>query len=380
MTADTLTDLLLELNVINVQDIDVEINQLAARLTDPRAKKWFQRVPRFFLINIDRLFKEPYVAKAEWRPPGASKYYADPRGGWLKGREPEAQAGSPLPMRETYDPAAQTYSTNLHQPVVQRDIDQNFTPFKPAKAKAKGLFGGPPVKKDLQPWMTAPDAKEKEFHHFDPIQTRRRELFSKLGVLAQYLNYQSKLALRDRASTDPAKKANASEAESLLRRLVSMRPDDIAGFRGVMKAASDFGADVKERPWLFTDDGKEIARSGNLALRKAVLPVTVMMLSKRPTGNRQNAIPTWCTKGESYSTQYSNQGPLYFVDKDEKPYVLAHFHSGQVKDLSDREINNDVAAEIAPLFINQDRFPEELLRESDTALADHVMRLRRGHQ
>ena len=201
-----------------------------------------------------------------------------------------------------------------------------------------------------------------------------------MGMLAQYLNYQAKLSTRDRNSTDPAKKANASEAESLLRRLVSMRPDDIAGFRGVMKAASDFGADVKERPWLFTDDGKEIARSGNLALRKAVLPVTVMMLSKRPTGNRQNAIPTWCTKGESYSTQYSNQGPLYFVDKDEKPYVLAHFHSGQVKDLSDMEINNDVAAEIAPLFINQDRFPEELLRESNTALADHVMRLRRGHR
>ena len=67
MNALTLVDLLLELNVINVKDIDNEINKLAARLTDPRAQKWFRRVPRFFLINIDRLLKEPYVTKAEPR-------------------------------------------------------------------------------------------------------------------------------------------------------------------------------------------------------------------------------------------------------------------------------------------------------------------------
>ena len=377
MHADTLVDLLLELNIVNAGDVDKEINILAARLVDPRAKKWFRRVPRFFLINIDRLLKEPYVAKAELRPPWASKYYADPRGGWVKGREPEGQPTSPLRVREAnegYDPKDQTYTTALHEPVVQRDIEQNFQPFKPAKAKAKGLFGGQPTKKELQPWMTAPEAKEKEFHHFDPIQTRRRELFTRMVGLVHYLNYQTGM-LRNRASEDPAAKANATEAENLLRKLETMKTDDIAGFRDVLKSASDFSTNVKEKPWMFIDDGKVIATSGNLTLRQAVLPITVMMLSKRATGSPNPVIPKWCTKDESYANQYTNQGPLYFVDKGERPYVLAHFHSGQVRALQNAAISAAIATEIAPLFNDPHRFPHGLLEQGDDNLAAAVDQL-----
>lgn len=376
MNASILVDLLLELNIINVRDVDNEISKLAAKLSDPRAQKWFRRVPRYFLINIDRLLKEPYVAKAEPRGMRGSKYYADPRGGWVKGREPEPQPGSPLPVRETYDPEKQTYTTALHEPAVQRDIEQSFTQFKPAKAKTKRLFGDPPVKKELQPWMTEPSAKEKEFYHFDPIQTRRRELFSRLTNLVLYLNYMHSLLAKQAAGADmdDAERANAVEAEKLMRKLEVMKTDDIAGFRNVMKESGDFMGKVKDKPWFFTKDGKEIAKHNNLTLRKTIYPETVALFSKRPDASER--VPTWCTKSLTYAKQYSDQGPLYFIDKNEKPYVLAHFPSHQVYNTLDRPLDDSVAKEIAPLFIDQTRFPTTELSQGSQALANEVSRLR----
>lgn len=375
MNADTLVDLLLELNIVNVKDVDNEIAKLAAKVSDPRAQKWFRRVPRFFLINIDRLLKEPYVAKAEPRGLRASKYYADPRGGWVAGREPEQQ-GSPLPVREQYDPEKQTYTTALHEPAVQRDIEQSFTPFKPAKAKTKDVFGAPPTKKQLQPWMTEPGAKEKEFYHFDPIQTRRRELFGRLTNLVHWLNYQHSLIAKAQsgAEMDDQERANAVEAEKLMRKLEVMKTDDIAGFRDVMKEGGDFMEKVKDKPWYFTKDGKLVAQHNNLTMRKAVYPETVAAFSKRLTAEGQ--LPVWCTKSLQYATSYSNQGPLYFIDKNDKPYVLAHFPSHQVYNVHDRSLDEATTREIAPLFIDQNRFPTEELAQGSQALANEVSRLR----
>jgi len=386
VNANTLVDLLLELNIVNIQDVDREINKLAARVADPRAQKWFRRVPRFFLINIDRLLKEPYVAKAEPRGIRQSKYYADPRGGWLggPGREPEPQPGSPLPVREQYDPKKQTYTTTLHEPVVQKDIQQSFTPFKPAKAKAKEVFGGPPTKKELQPWMTAPGAKEKEFFHFDPIQVRRRELYGKLEALVNYLNYQTRLIQRPDPEDDKAA-ANAQEAEKLMRRLETMKTDDIEGFRDVMQDAANFVAIVKDKPWFFTKDGQQVAAHNNLVMRKVVYPETAVLFAKRgqPTRTGQTDpnnpdlyLPVWCTKTLSYAENYTNQGPLYYIDKDNMPYVLAHFPSHQVYNVHDRPLESDQVKEIAPLFVDQNRFPSEELTRGSQALAAEVSRLR----
>ena len=378
MNASTLVDLLLELNIVNVKDVDNEIGKLAAKVSDPRAQKWFRRVPRFFLINIDRLLKEPYVAKAEQRGVRASKYYADPRGGWVAGREPETQPGSPLPVREQYDPEKQTYTTALHEPVVQKDIEQSFSQFKPDKAKAKDVFGAPPTKKQLQPWMTAPGAKEKEFHHFDPIQTRRRELFTRLAELVHYLNYQHSLIAKAQAGgeeMDDAERANAVEAEKLMRKLEVMKTDDIAGFRDVTKDAGDFMGHVKDKPWFFTKDGKLIAQHGSLTMRKAIYPETVTAFSKRLSA--EGSLPTWCTKALTYAKQYSDDGPLYFIDKDEKPYVLAHFPTQQVYNVHDRGLDDAVVREIAPLFVDPTRFPTADLARGSQALADEVNRLRR---
>lgn len=409
MNALSLVDLLLELNVINIKDIDVEINKLAGRITDPRAQKWFRRVPRFFLVNIDRLLKEPYIAKAEPRGIQGSKYYADPRGGWAAGREPEAQPGSPLPVREQYDPKKRTYTTAMHEPTVQKDIEQSFTKFDPAKAKAKGNWGGPPTKKELQPWMTAPGSEQKEFHHFDPIQVRRRELFGRLDGLANYLNYQANL-VQKKDSDDPKERANAAEADKMLDRLIQMRPDDTEGFRDMMKQASDFMGQAKDKPWLFTNDGKTLATSGGLIMRKAIYPQTAVAMSKREvdTGTWTDLArlfcvehqrsgcthpgprwPIWCTKSESYANNYLNDAArenpvigsaLYFIDKNNIPYVLAHFPTHQVYNPYDRPLDDDITEEIAPLFLNARRFPIPELAHGSDSLAQAVDALRRQPQ
>lgn len=404
MNAGTLVDLLLELNVINVKDIDNEINKLAARLIDPRAQKWFRRVPRFFLINIDRLLKEPYVVKAEPRSQWASKYYADPRGGWVKGREPKANPkASPEEVlntqfggvREQYEPEKQTYTTSLHEPAVQRDIEQSFVPFKPKKAKAKRVHGEPPTKTELEPWMTAPGSSEKEFHHFDPIQTRRRELFGRLSELVNFLNWQSKLiakakspqpALEPEEENEDTLYANAEEAEKLMRTLETMKTDDIKGFRDVLKMAGNFAGEVKDKPWLFTKDGQLVARSGNLTMRKVIFPETASVFSKRGqpehTSSGRSAdgngdMPAWCTKAVGTAAGYLRDGPLYFVDKNNRPYVLAHFPSHQVYNVHDRPLDANVVREIAPLFADTNRFPIAEISRGSEALATEVNRIRR---
>lgn len=385
MNALELVDLLLEVNVINVKDIDNELRKLAARVIDPRAKKWFLRVPRYFVVNIDRLLKEPYVAKAEPRTIRASKYYADPRGGWVKGREPEKEPPV-MPVRETYDPKAKTYTTALHEPVVQRDIDQSFAPFKPAKAKVKRVLGEPPSKKELEPWMTAPGSEEKELHHFDPIQFRRRELWGKLQMLVNFFNWQHGL-LKNKDSEEPTERANAAEAEKMFQRLVGMKTDDIAGFRDLMQQAHTFGGDVAEKPWQFTKDGQVVASYNNLTMRKVIFPETVVAFSKRPY-DQEGTLPTWCTKTMGHAESYANQGPLYFIDKGDKPYVLVHLASNQVRSTNNQQVSQDVAAEIAPLFADRTRFPIEdlmsvpvLAREIDIPdRSKVVMKLPEGYK
>jgi len=387
VNANILVNLLLELNVVNMKDIDNEINKLAARVTDPRAQKWFRRVPRFFLINIDRLLAEPYAVKAEPRGPTASKYYAHPKGGWRKDQTP-AQSGAGMPVREEYDPEKRTYSTMLHAPAVERDIEQSFTPFKPTKAKAKRLFGEPPTKTELQPWMTAPGAETKKFHHFDPIQTRRRELFIRLGEVANYLNWQSNLLTKIK-SADDMERNNAQEADNLMRRLETMKTDDTQGFRDVLKQAGNFASDVAERPWLLTKDGQIIAQHGNLTMRKVIYAKTASLFSMRgqPVKTSSGAatdgngnMPAWCTKSERTAEGYLNNGPLYFVDKNDRPYVLAHFPSHQVYNVLDQPLADAVVKEIAPLFADANRFPYDDLYSGSEALANEVRRIRQLQQ
>jgi hypothetical protein len=499
MNAQSLVELLLEMNVINARDIDMEIAKLAARLSDPRAKSWFKRVPRFFLINIDRLLSEPYKAKAEPRGFYGRKFYADPKGGWMGGYKlpsgeevipgrnppevPPEKMGQPWPEEEMagqpgacdqcsgtgrvrqiqhhgtgenvfvaadpvndppqvqqeyrlcpkcggsgkkprealksahgklppelqqkylaklepeqreqalehwiarqfglaeatpfdpkgmdpryrYDPKEQTYTTAFHEPPIRRDIEQSFRRFVPKKAKAKEIYGGAPTKKELQPWMTAPEAEQKEFYHFDPIQMRRRELWSKMSTLVNFLNYQHKLA-NQAEFEDERERTNSGEADKLLDSLIQMRPDDIEGFRAIMKQAYEFAIAVKEEPWLYSKDGKAIAEINDLQLRKVMFPETAIAFSRRgqreetrhPDPNREGYFqPVWCTRDQGHAVDYTRQGDLFFIDKDEMPYVLLHFPTHQVRNVQNTTINPEVAQEIAPLFADRQRFPAE---------------------
>lgn len=64
--AQSVVTQLLELNVINVEALDRQLEKLARRIVSPQAEKWFRRVVRYWVINLD-LMQGDYVAKAEPR-------------------------------------------------------------------------------------------------------------------------------------------------------------------------------------------------------------------------------------------------------------------------------------------------------------------------
>lgn len=459
MNADALVHVLLELNVINVQDIDQQINKLAARVSDPRAQQWVRRCVRYWLINIEQL-KSPYTATAEPRGHYGSKYNIDPQGSWTQAPEqiapekkgkwwnekpfsgtldkcPQCSGSGKMAQddkgklwafdpehpiddlkvlkcprckgtgkhvyvkptgsegvftgeallryfleaeRGEYDPEKRTYTTGLRynssdreqgfgEPIekqVDRDINSNFRRFYPKKAKAAGMHGEPPTKDKLQPWMTAPDAKKKEFHHFDPIQVKRRDLFSRLEMLIHYLNHLYVIKEMPLNAEMPEverqrAEANKAEAEKLFQSLGVMKPDDINGFRSVLKRAEEFGYDVKEKPWLFSNDGKTIATHGRLSLRKTITPKTCQDHACKPTFDGQRS--TVCLRDER-AKSYITQGPVYFVDKDDKTYVCLSFPGSQVHTPQNNVIDSNVAQEIAPLFVKRvGEFPIQLLAQ-----------------
>lgn len=321
MRAPILVDLLLELNVINVKDIDREMNQLAAGVYDPRAVAWMKRVARYFVINIEQLLA-PKKAKAELRGgsryqgghEGAeqheepSKYHLHPSGKWVgttpshfrsqyelklgdNGEWKWVERRTPVPPEQNVhgtvpselEPGA--WRTQFHQPEIKKQIGQNFTPFAPKKAKAKGILWGPPTKDKLEPWMQGykkpkstppeegtPEHAKAEFHgqlyHFDPIVVRRRELFLNLNDTVSYFNWVYTLAQRkideddqkQPAQAAPAEKLDAfaqqetREARALLRTLETMKTADIDGFNEVMQQTKQFMDEVKNNPEKFSSN------------------------------------------------------------------------------------------------------------------------------
>jgi hypothetical protein len=518
MRANTLVDVLLELNVVNIQDIDREVTRLAKSLYDPRAAAWFKRVARHWVLNIDWL-KRPYEVPAvprskvlggrpadwyaepssrsdllwpTWRgeqPPnkpnvcerckgdgrcpkcegtgtvgqdqpcpdcrgsgrcpvchgtglsekpnagghpcpecqGSGVVKKGPEGGLIpakktdpdakkcrkchgtgiyeprekrppeKGRREGFFMGESLVRRMLgeadepggYDPKKRTYTTSLHEPRVQQDIDQNFTRFYPKKAKAKRLHGEAPTKSELQPFMKAPEAAEKEFYHFDPIQVRRRDLFNRLQELVNYLNYSYRLLQRPAELTDEDREDLTAEeikhltvrrqqgikdAQAIFKQLEVMKPDDINGFRNVLTKAEEFTNRVEKDPASFMTkkSGKVLARIGDLVLRRCTEPDSALLCGKKPTydGKRE----TWCLHNDYNIKSYIGQGPIFYVEKEGKAYVGIHPASHQCKNTQNQPINSApggdaIAAEIAPLLA---KFPTEIPLDSISGDAENV--------
>ena len=419
MNSRILADLLLELNVLNTQDVDREMAHLAAGISEPRAAKWMNRVARYFVINIEQLL-DPARLKPETRggmhlqlhpeapvATGPSKHYLDPSGKWV-GRPPEHSGGLGTIPREE-DPEGK-WATQFHQPQVQQDIEQSFTAFQPKKAKAKTIFRGPPSKAQLAPWMQKysvpePPAPETQadklkqsytkqgLYHFDPIDTRRRELWVRLQAVANMFNHRA-MSLKKADSPDRLEAAKARETEIYFRTLEKMPTADRDGFAEVMQDAERFTWGVENEPWKYTKDAEVIAEHGNLKLIKAIFPQVVKALSRREQNfadthyGKAHGVnyPDWCTKDDPHCTSYAEDEPLYFVDKNSMPYVLVHFHSQQAKDVHDSEIGEKIAKEIAPLFVDEQRFPDQKFRAQERygygtgilALGHAVAALRRG--
>lgn len=434
MNANSLVDLLLELNVLNVEDIDIELAKLAARIVEPRGKKWFMKVPRFFIINIERLLKDPQSLRAQQRRTkpvtlpqvtgphqrntgryGSSPHYLEPSGGWAAGQEPPEDKKSPIrvnpapekredtPAEDVYDPKTRTYKTMLHTPVVQKDIEQSFTPFDPSRAKEKRIVGEPMAAHELPAWAKTGD---KEFHHFDPIQVRRRELWGRYSNLVNYLNYvaeflkpheiaahKEKTAARDaaRAARQAAKKERIAaglpphedheedepapaagkhtpeEAEQFFRKLDKMKTDDITGFREILVQSYEFDTNVKQKPWEYVPDNVVVAELKPLTLHEVSFAETAFSLVH---GTRFEANPG---NPQAEATRFENmlqEGKLYFAFKNEKLYAIIQFGYGGVDqtghifvadDLYGRDPSPELARELAPLFADQTRFTPAML-------------------
>jgi hypothetical protein len=338
------------------------------------------------------------------------------------------------PNQPGYDPAKRTYTSNLHvqpefiecprcmrtHPVtgqvsgpdddcprcggsgrikqrIAKDLDQNFQPFNPKKAKPKSktLFGDPPSKADLQPWMTGPEATS--FHHFNPIQFDQRDIYKRLVDLVWYLNY-SYLALKKSEQLSPEeaedldqeeineltkhRQLTIKKAQALFKRLEVMKPDDINGFREIMLASEDFIQEVKEHPELYGQQksGKIVARRDDLVLRRCIDEKTALFCGNRATYNGQRE--TWCLHTPGNVRSYLRDGPIFFVEKQGLSYVGIHPASNQVRNtlnyaLDDTREGNAISEEIAPLLVKfEGEIPTQRLRANANHLADIVDRLR----
>lgn len=549
---------MLEMDIINVKDIDAEIAKLAAKVSDPRARTWFKRVPRFWLVNMDKL-QEPYEATAMARDERrGSKYYHDPsarrdtvvrepdnprtpdRTDWAftsseksgplfpswRGEQPENKPnicpkckgekgklnpetgewkrcrtcggtglsekpysggnpceqchgsgklkpgpeGTQIPARRSeeggttcpacggtglkkekierppgregffvgeawlkwfldeagpdqpgYDPHKQTYTTNLHvQPEViecpecggtgklgqamcprcsgtgktnQRiatDIAQSFSRFRPSKAKAKEIYGGPPSKKELQPWMKAPGAEEKEIYHFDPIQVRRRDLFSRLQNIVNFLNFSSKALTKpieltpdeleglDQEEIDytlNVRQKQKEEANALFEQMRMMKTDDVAAFRDVVMKAEEFMYNLKAHPEMFSvkkNNGRVLQRRGNLVLRRCDDSESALACGQKPAFNGIEP-KGWCLKNKYNVDSYTQEGPIFYVERDGMAYVGIHPASNQVKDTQNTQVEQALssqdAEQIAPLLVP---YPADIPTESLKREARHL--------
>lgn len=295
MNAGQLVDLLLELNIINTQEIDQKLKQIAARIVNPDARNWFLRVPRFFLINMEKQAETPYKL-----PDRFKKYRAF--------QEPTKSKYGPLPG----GPAA----TNLHKADVEQDISSTFSEFNPAKPPKTTRLGQPPS--EVTDWMKAAKDRGEKLYHFPPF-AHKSEVIPRLERLADYLNFLPQ----------------DSKVFTILRQ---MRMDDLDGFRQIFNDAMLWSGDIDDNPTKFIK--RSGWRYGNL---------TMLTVSDKKSANEFGKNTSWCTNGSMADT-YLADGPLFIVFKNGKPYVQVHRESRQAKDVRNVSITSEVAREIAPLF------------------------------
>jgi hypothetical protein len=292
MNAAQVVDLLLELNIIGTEDIDSKLRKIAARIANPDAKAWFMRVPRYFLINLDKQAETPYTL-----PQRANKYLAF--------KEPGKMGGPP--------------ATNLHRGDVEQEIDRTFSKFDPSKPAKQSVYKGPPGKEDVTDWMKAAKGRKDQLYHYDPY-NRDKFSFERLTAIADYLN-------------------TLPPDDPMFKQLRTMRFDDIEGFRSVSQAAQEWRGDIDERPWAHR---KMTGYSyGNMSVI-SVNDVQASIEIARGTN--------LCTRMEGHAKGYLDDGLLYYVFIGPQLFACIHVQSNQVRDTRNQSLDDDEMHQIAPLF------------------------------
>jgi hypothetical protein len=292
MNAAQVVDLLLELNVIGTDDIDIKLRKIARRIANPDAQAWFLRVPRYFLINLDKQAETPYTL-----PQRANKYLAFKERGNMGGGA----------------------ATTLHKGDVEQEIDRTFTKFDPSKPAKQQLYKGPPAKSEVKDWMGAAKKRKEQLYHYDPF-NRDKHSFERLEAIADYLN---------RLPPD----------SPVFKQLRTMRFDDIEGYRQISQQAQEWRGDIDERPWAHRKlTGYQY---GNMSL---IVVNNVQQSMEIAKGT------SLCTRMAGNAQGYLNDGVLYYAFDGPKLYACIHVQSNQVRDTGNRSLDENGMRKIAPLF------------------------------
>jgi hypothetical protein len=103
-----------------------------------------------------------------------------------------------------------------------------------------------------------------------------------------------------------------------------------------------------------------ISRQGDFVLYKAVDALTVRWLSQG-ISSRYVDQSHWWTCQLDYAFKYARKGPVYFVYRKGKPYVLVSFARKEIENVYGNFPSSKTIQEIRPLFSNRQKFPLEII-------------------
>ena len=70
---------------------------------------------------------------------------------------------------------------------------------------------------------------------------------------------------------------------------------------------------------------------------------------------------SWCTRNYDSARSYVAKGPVYFVYKNNKPYVIISFAAKEMENIYSNFQSTKTIQEIRPLFSDRQEFPLEIM-------------------
>lgn len=269
MNAPDLLCWLLELNVINAKDIDRQLDKIAARVNNEQAAKWFKRIARHFIVNINLLRDTPYTIKHKKKERLLPGYKDEVAAEIERNFQPYSWKAR---KKFTYGEAPQPDELTKDQPCTRC----NGTGKNSAGAGCASC-GGTGQKK---PWTAAAKEQGEQLHYFNPIQPSRRLLWQQLSTTADWFN------------SLPAN----SEVFGLLQ---GQSYDDVDGFRNIIRRATKWKKDTEANPWRYVRDNTQtvIEFPGGSKLVRLMTPADLA---------KEGVYMNHCVGGQGYQQQMTN--------------------------------------------------------------------------